>query len=130
MAVRAAGRLAVARARIQAVEATGLVKVLMDPDTSQATPTARGEAGTRRRWVRVKGRAVGMAPAVRWASAVMAWRMRSRPGGVGEVMVVWVRPRALASCSARASRRAVTCSWGGGLGGDGGGCGSVAELAS
>ena len=110
MAVRAAGRLAVARARIQAVEATGPVKPLMEPDTSQATPTLRGGAGTRRRSTRVKGFAVGMAPAARWASAAMACRIRSRPGGVAEAMTVSARPPALASRSARASRRAAACS--------------------
>ena len=62
------------------------------------------------RSTRVKGRAVGMAPAARCASAAMACRIRSRPGGVGEVMVVWVRPPALASRRARASRRAAACS--------------------
>ena len=46
MAVRAAGRPAVARAKIHAVEATGPVKPLIEPDTSQAMPTARGGAGT------------------------------------------------------------------------------------
>lgn len=49
VAVQAAGRLAVARARIQAVEATGPVKPLIEPDTSQAAPTLRTGAGTRRR---------------------------------------------------------------------------------
>src|ERR1039458_5596096 len=49
-----AGGLAVARASIQAVEATGPVKPLIEPDTSQATPTARGGAGTRRRSTLVK----------------------------------------------------------------------------
>src|SRR5579859_8052000 len=99
VAVRAAGRLAVARARIQAVEATGPVKPLIEPETSQAMPTARGGAGTRRRSTLVNGLAVGMAPAARWASAVTACRMRSRPGGVAEVMTVSARPPALASRS-------------------------------
>jgi len=108
--VRAAGRLAVARARIQAVEATGPVKPLIEPDTSHMTPTASGGAGTRRRSTRVNGLAVGMAPAARCASAAIACRMRSRPGGVAELILVSVRPPALASRSARASRLAAACS--------------------
>jgi len=71
-AVRAAGTVAVARASIQAVEATGPVQALMEPDTSQAIPTASGGAGTRRRWTRVNGLAEGRAPAARCASAAMA----------------------------------------------------------
>jgi hypothetical protein len=74
VAVRAAGRLAVARASIQAVEATGPVKELIEPDTSQATPTASGAAGTRRRSTRVNGLAVGIAPAARRASATAVLR--------------------------------------------------------
>src|SRR5260370_1156426 len=73
-------------------------------------PTARGGAGTRRRSTRVKGFAVGMAPAARWASAATACRIRSRPGGTAEVTVVSARPPALASRSARPSRRAAACS--------------------
>ena len=91
MAVRAAGRLVVARASIQAVEATGPVKAIMEPDTSQAMPTLSGGAGTRRRVVRVNGSAVGRAPAARWASAAIAWRISSRPGGVAEVVVTAAR---------------------------------------
>src|ERR1039458_8602283 len=94
-AVRAGGRLAVARASIQAVEATGPVKPLIEPDTSQATPTARGGAGTRRRSTLVKGFEVGIAPAARCASAAIACRIRSRPGGVAEAITVSARPPAL-----------------------------------
>ena len=75
------GDVEAARARIQAAEATGPVKALMEPEMSQAMPTLSGGAGTRRLVVRVKGSAVGTAPAARWARAASAWRMRSRPGG-------------------------------------------------
>src|SRR5437773_788758 len=72
VAVVAAGIEAVARARIQAAEATGPVKAPIEPDSSQAMPTRSGGAGTRRRVVRVNGSAVGRAPAARWALAAMA----------------------------------------------------------
>ena len=81
VAVVAPGRAEAARARIQAAEATGPVKAPMEPEMSQAMPTRRGGAGTRRLRVRVKGSAVGRAPAARWASAASTCRMRSRPGG-------------------------------------------------
>ncbi len=83
MAVRAAGRPAVARASIQAVEATGPVKLLIEPDTSQATPTASGGAGTRRRSTRVNGLAVGMAPPARWWTLPLAVSANSSWGRSG-----------------------------------------------
>jgi hypothetical protein len=95
---------------IQAAEATGPAKALMEPDTSQAMPTRSGGAGTRRRMVRVKGAAAGRAPAARWASAVRASRMRSRPGGVAECTVVAVRSGLAAARRARARRRAAAFS--------------------
>src|ERR1035441_7024128 len=110
VAVVAAGIEAVARARIQAAEATGPVKAVMEPDTSQAMPTRSGGAGTRRRVVRVNGSAVGRAPAARWALAAMAWRILSRPGGVAEVVVTAARCPMVALRRARASRRAAAFS--------------------
>lgn len=56
--------------------------------------------------VRVKGSAVGRAPAARWALAAIAWRILSRPGGVAEVVVTAARCPMVAVRSARASRRA------------------------
>src|SRR5215472_11695277 len=100
----------VARARIQAAEATGPVKGIIEPDTSQAMPTFSGGAGTRRRVVRVNGSAVGRAPAARWAAPAMAARMLSRPGGVAEVVVVVARWPMVALRRARASRRAAAFS--------------------
>src|SRR6266516_8128466 len=91
VAVRVPVMAPAARDKIQAAEATGPAKALMEPDTSQAMPTRSGGAGTRRRMVRVNGAAVGKAPAARCASAVRASRMRSRPGGVAEATVVAVR---------------------------------------
>ena len=93
VAVVAAGRWQAARARIQAAEATGPVKGSMEPEMSQAMPTLSGGAGTRRLRVRVKGSAVGTAPAARWARAATARLMRSRPGGSWEVAVVVARCR-------------------------------------
>ena len=51
-----------------------------------------GGAGTRRRSTRVNGFAVGTAPAARCASAAIACRIRSRPGGVAELITVSARP--------------------------------------
>ena len=110
VAVVAAGMWEAARARIQAAEATGPVKGPMEPEMSQAMPTLSGGAGTRRLVVRVKGSAVGTAPAARWARAATAWLMRSRPGGSWEVVVVVARVPAVASRRARARRRAAAAS--------------------
>ena len=110
VAVRAEGRCPAARARIQAAEATGPVKAPMEPEMSQAIPTRSGGAGTRRLRVRVKGSAVGTAPAARWARAARALPMRSRPGGTLEVTVTVARSPAVASRSARVRRRAAAAS--------------------
>src|SRR6266516_2486187 len=83
VAVRVPVMAPAARDKIQAAEATGPAKALMEPDTSQAMPTRSGGAGTRRRMVRVNGAAVGKVPATRCASAVRASRMRSRGGHGG-----------------------------------------------
>ena len=81
---------------------------------SQAMPTRSGGAGTRRLRVRVKGSAVGTAPAARWALAARALPMRRRPGGTLEVTVAVARSPAVASRSARVRRRAAAASssWG------------------
>ena len=77
---------------------------------SQAMPTRRGGAGTRRLRVRVKGSAVGTAPAARWAADASALPTRSRPGGTFEVVVTLSRSPAVASRRARARRRAAAAS--------------------
>src|ERR1035441_4392566 len=86
VAVVAEGMWPAARARIQAAEVTGAAKPLMVPEMSQAMPSRSGGAGTRRLVVRVKGSAVGTAPAARCAWEARALPMRSRPGGIFEVV--------------------------------------------
>ena len=110
VAVAAEGSWPAARARIQAAEATGLVNCIMVPEMSQAMPSRSGGAGTRRLVVRVKGSAVGTAPAARCAWEASAFPMRSRPGGTLLVTVTVSRPPAVASRRVRARRRAAAAS--------------------